>query len=151
MVDDKPPEPVTISLGKLWKGIREQSFLAKIIFWGLVVYTASTFLPWIDGPGVHWNAWDIGFLTALANVVVLAGLAVHLGGLAGIGPGSNSARWLSMYRYALPYTAVVLVIDLLRGCRGIGTWLALLGFAAALHGYYKLLAQHRLLPFRITK
>ena len=88
-------EPVTISLRQLWTRIRAQPLPEKLFFWGAAVYTSSTVLPWVGTEAVHWNAWDLGLLVGLANLVVLAGLVVQVGGLAGIGPGGTSPRWLA--------------------------------------------------------
>jgi hypothetical protein len=145
-------EPVTISVRQLLTRVRNQPLAEKLFFWGAVVYTSATVLPWIGSEAVHRNGWDLGLLVGLANLVMVAGLVVQVGGLAGIGPGATSTRWLAYYRYALILPPVaVLYCLLLAGARGLGAWMALVALAVALQGMYQILLARGLLPFRITR
>ena len=143
-------EPPTISMTELWTKTREQELDDKLFTFGAIVFAAGSLLPFNEGG----NAWQYGGMGP-ASLIVWAGLAVHLGGLVGIGPGGSQRFW-KIYRWAGAIAGLIFLVFWLGHLLDFaswqfGFWLCTLAMPLHLLGLYRILDRRSLLPFRITK
>lgn len=141
--------PVTISLGKLLGKLQSLPLAEKLFCYGGIIYLAGSTLPWSSSPERPGNGWTISSFQDLANLALLAGWALQVGGLAGIGPGLNQTV-LRVLRYSTP-AAGLLVLLKLPSHPGLGLLLAAAGVALHGLGLYKILDARSLLPMKFTK
>jgi len=137
-------QPPTVSLSRIWHSVSHLPFPEKLFWWGGTVFFCSTFLPWTEGQ----NGWTSD-LQVLLNLVLIAGVVLQSGALAGVGPGLSDGV-LKILRYAVPAAGLILLFRLTVGPR-LGMLIGCLAIAIQLTGLYRILEARGLLPIRITK